>query len=202
MRHSSLVPSLALALIGIISCGGDTTAPLPLTVLGSTISWFEGDEVQLDYTRQFECKMPPSAGSSSGCEMGADAQTSPTNGTSIPVLYVMVPLGFTPAAGTLHCPTVGNCVAHPPTLDMTRVFGAGTVNSPLPAHSNIIIDLDSHSDGPWKVEVIGVKDNNTWDLIAGTKNLAEVRLLQFQDPTEAHITADISTNMFLFFKVH
>ena len=202
MCHSSYVPSLALALIGIISCGGDTTSPLPLTVLGSTISWFDGDEVQLDYTRQFECKMPPSAGSATGCEMGADAQTSPTNGTSVPVLYVMVPLGFTPAAGTLHCPTVGNCVAHPPTLDMTRVFGAGTVNSPLPAHSNIIIDLDSHSDGPWKVEVIGVKDSNTWDIIVGTKNLAEVRLLQFQDPTEIHITADISTNMFLFFKVH
>jgi hypothetical protein len=134
--------------------------------------------------------------------MGAEAQTSPTGGTSIPVLYVMVPLGFTPAASTLHCPNVGNCVAHPSTLDMTRVFGAGTVNSPLPPHSNIIIDLDSHADGPWTVEVIGVKDNNTWDLIAGTKNLAEVRLLQFQDPTETHITADISTNIFLFFRVH
>ena len=85
---------------------------------------------------------------------------------------------------------------------MTRVFGAGTVNSPLPPHSNIIIDLDSHADGPWTVEVIGVKDNSTWDLIAGTKNLSEVRLLQFQDPTETHITADISTNIFLFFRVH
>ena len=202
MRHSSLVASLAIALVGIIGCGNtDTAAPNPI-VLGTTTSWFEGDEVQLDYTRQFECKMPPSAGSASGCEMGAEAQTSPTGGTSIPVLYVMVPLGFTPAASTLHCPNVGNCVAHPSTLDMTRVFGAGTVNSPLPPHSNIIIDLDSHADGPWTVEVIGVKDNDTWDLIAGTKNLAEVRLLQFQDPTEIHITADISTNIFLFFRVH
>ena len=202
MRHSSFVPSLAIAVIGIIGCGKDATAPSSPMVLGSTISWFEGDEVQLDYTKQFECKMPPSAASATGCEMGAEAQTEPTNDTAIPVLYVMVPLGFTAAASTLHCPTVGNCVAHPPTLDMTRVFGAGTANSPLPAHSHIIIDIDSHNDGPWKVEVIGVKDNNTWDLIAGTKNLAEVRLLQFQDPTESRITADISTNIFLFFKVH
>ena len=113
MRHSSLVASLAIAVVGIIGCGStDTTAPNPI-VLGSTTSWFEGDEVQLDYTRQFECKMPPSAGSVSGCEMGAEAQTSPTGGTSIPVLYVMVPLGFTPDPSTLHCPTVGNCVAHP-----------------------------------------------------------------------------------------
>jgi hypothetical protein len=93
VRHSSLVTSLAIAVIGIIGCGKDTTAPSSPTVLGSTISWFEGDEVHLDYTKQFECKMPPSAGSASGCEMGADAQTTPTNGTSIPVLYVMVPPG-------------------------------------------------------------------------------------------------------------
>ncbi len=158
MRHSSLVPSLAIVVVGIIGCGStDTTAPSP-TVLGSTTSWFEGDEVTLDYTKQFECKIPPSAGSASTCEMGAEARTQPTNGTAIPVLYVMVPLGFTAAVGTLHCPTVGNCVAHPATLDMTRVFGAGTASSPLPAHSHIIIDIDNHNDGPWKVEVIGVKD--------------------------------------------
>lgn len=200
MRHSSLVSSLAIAVVGIIGCS-DSTSPSTPTVLGSTTSWFDGDEVQLDYTKQFECKMPPSAGSTSGCEMGEKAQTEPSNDTAIPVLYVMVPLGFTPAASTLHCPNVGNCVAHPSTLDMTRVFGAGTQNSPLPPHSHIIIDIDNHDDGPWEVEVIGVKDQNTWDLIVGTKNLAEVRLLQFQDLNETRITADISTNIFLFFKV-
>ena len=114
----------------------------------------------------------------------------------------MVPLGFMPDASTLHCPDVGNCVAHPPTLDISRVFGAGTANSPLPPHSHIIIDIDNHNDGPWEVEVIGVKDPKTWDLIVATKNLAEVRLLQFQDPDETRITGDISTNIFLFFKVH
>jgi hypothetical protein len=202
MRHSLLGPSLAIAVVGIIGCDHDTTSPSSPTVLGSTTSWFEGDEVQLDYTKQFECKMPPSAGSTSGCEMGAGPQTEPSNDTAIPVLYVMVPLGFTPDASTLHCPNVGNCVAHPSTLDMTRVFGAGTANSPLPPHSHLIIDMDNHNDGPWKVWVIGVKDPNTWDLIVGTMNLAEVRLLQFQDPTETRITADTYTNIILFFKVH
>jgi hypothetical protein len=201
MRQWLLVPSVAIAVVGIIGCGStDTTAPSP-TVLGSTTSWFEGDEVTLDYTKQFECTMPPSAASATGCEMGADAETVPVVGTAIPVLYVMVPLGFTPDPSTLHCPTVGNCVAHPSTLDMTRVFGSGTASSPLPAHSHIIIDMDNHNNDPWKVEVIGVKDQNTWNLIVGTKNLSEVRLLQFQDPNEARITADISTNIFLFFRV-
>ena len=202
MRHWSLVASLAIAVVAIIGCADDTTEPSSTTVLGSTTSWFDGDEVQLDYTKQFECTMPPSAGSTSGCEMGVEAETEPSNESAIPVLYVMVPLGFTPAASTLHCPNVGTCVAHPSTLDMTRVFGAGTANSPLPPHSHIIIDIDNHEDGPWEVEVIGVKDQATWDLIAATKNLAEVRLLQFQDPSETQITADISTNIFLFFKVH
>jgi hypothetical protein len=202
MRHASLVPSLAFAVFGMIGCGStDATTPSGSIVLGSTTSWFEGDDVTLDYTRQFACAMPPSAASPSGCEMGADAQTQPVFGTQIPVLYVMVPLGFTPDPSTLHCPNAGNCVAHPPTVDMTRVFGAGTASSPLPAHSHIIIDMDNHNNDPWKVEVIGVKDPSAWDLIAGTKNLSQVRLLQFQDPTETRITADISTNIFLFFRV-
>jgi hypothetical protein len=206
MRRSLLVSSLLIAAVGFIGCSDDhdddATSPSSPTVLGSTPSWFDGDEVQLDYTRQFECKTPPSAGATSGCEMGDEAQTEPAKDTAIPVLYVMVPLGFRPEADTLHCPDVGNCVAHPPTIDLSRVFGAGTSNSPLPAHSHIIIDIDNHKDGPWEVEVIGVKDPRTWDLIVATKNLGEVRRLQFEDPDEVRITDDVSTNMFLFFKVH
>jgi hypothetical protein len=211
MRQGSRVGSfvLAAAAAAIVSCSNDdTTSPSstpsaspPPTVLGSTPSWFQGDEVTLDYTKQFECKTPPSAASSSGCEMGDEPQTEPQKDTAIPVLYVMTPLGFTPDPGTLHCPEVGNCVAHPPTVDLSRVFGAGTANAPLPAHSHIIIDIDSHKDGPWEVEVIGVKDPATWDRIVATKSLEEVRELQFEDPDEVHITDDISTNLFLFFRV-
>ena len=207
MRHWSWVGSVVLAAVGIVGCSKDsTTSPTPSsspspTVLGSTPAWFEGDEVTLDYTKQFECKSPPSAASSSSCELGDEPQTEPKKDTEIPVLYVMTPLGFTPDPGTLHCPEVGNCVAHPPTIDLSRVFGAGTANAPLPPHSHIIIDIDAHKDGPWEVEVIGVKDKGTWDRIVATRNLSEVRELQFDDPDEERITDDISTNMFLFFKV-
>lgn len=210
MRHGSWVGSLAIALIGVAGCGKDSTtspsssaspSPSPAAVLGSTPSWFDGDEVTLDYTKQFECKSPPSAASASSCEMGDEPQSEPQKDTEIPVLYVMTPLGFRPDEGTLHCPNVGNCVAHPSTIDLSRVFGAGTANAPLPAHSHIIIDMDNHRDGPWEVEVIGVKDPATWDRIAATRNLSEVRELQLDDPDEERITDDISTNLFLFFKV-
>ena len=210
MGHGSKAGLLVLVAVAAAaaSCSKDDSPSSPSTpsspapaVLGSTPSWFEGDEVTLDYTKQFECKSPPSAASSSGCEMGDEPQSEPAKDTDIPVLYVMTPLGFRPDASTLHCPDVGNCVAHPGTIDLSRVFGAGTANAPLPAHSHIIIDIDSHKDGPWEVEVIGVKDPATWDRIAATRNLADVRQLQLNDPDESRITDDISTNLFLFFKV-
>lgn len=196
--------ALIIALVALAACGSDSNnvvAPLPGTVLGSTPGWFNGDVVQFDYTAPFECKNPPSAGSASGCEMGAEPQTMPAANTAIPVLYVISPMGFTPPDSTLHCPTIGNCVAHPHDIDVSRVFGAGTEKNPLPPHSHIIIDAMNHVTTPWLIEVIGVKDLATWNTIVATQNLAEVRLLQLEDPTQRHITDDLETNIFLFFKV-
>jgi hypothetical protein len=204
MRRTLKAGCATLFLVaGITACGSDNTvAPLsPGDILGSTPSWFEGDVVQLDYTHQFECKSPPTAASTSGCEMGEDATISPSAPTAIPVLYVMVPMGFTPPDSTLHCPHVGNCVAHPSDLDLSRVFGPGTEKTPLPPHSHIVIDAMNHMTTPWSMEVIGVKDRATWDNISTTQNLAEVRLLQLNDPGQVHITDDNPTNIFLFFRV-
>jgi hypothetical protein len=200
MRHLFCLPSLAIAMVALASCS-DSTSPSSPKVLGSTPGWFNGDVVQFDYTKQFECKTPPTAGSTSGCELGDTAQMMPSHTTSIPVLYVMVPLGFAPDPSTLHCPIAGNCVAHPKDLDLSRVFGAGTEKAPLAPHSHIIIDLANHNDTPWDLEVIGVKDPGTWATIVATQNLSEVRLLQLADPGENKITSDIPTNVFLFFKV-
>ena len=202
MRQAVSSFSIALAVLCAAGCSDKTNNPSSTTVLGSTPSWFDGDEVQLDYTRQFECKNPPSSAASTACEMGDEPQSDPPKSTAIPVLYVMTPVGFSPDRDTLHCPDTGSCVAHPGTIDISRVFGPGTANAPLPPHSHIIIDIDNHLDGPWEVEVIGVKDQATWNQIAATRNLGFVRQLQFNDPDEVHITDDISTNIFLFFMVH
>ena len=202
MRQGSAVLLLVTAIGGLMGCESSTAPASTPTILGTTPSWFEGDVVQLDYTKQFECTRPPAAGSVSACEMGDTAQTRPTSTLGIPVLYVMVPLGFTPPMSTLHCPTAGNCVAHPADLDVSRVFGAGTEKRPLPPHSHIIIDAMNHATTPWLLEVIGIKDEATWDNIVGTQNLAQVRLLQLGDPNRVHLTEDIPTNVFLFFKVH
>jgi hypothetical protein len=202
MRQGTSIFLLVAAIGGVMGCSSTTAPASTPTILGTTPSWFEGDVVQLDYTKQFECTSPPTAGSVSKCEMGDTAQTRPASTLAIPVLYVMVPLGFTPPMNTLHCPTAGNCVAHPADLDVSRVFGAGTEKRPLPPHSHIIIDAMNHATTPWLLEVIGIKDEATWDNIAGTQNLAQVRLLQLGDPNRLHLTDDIPTNVFLFFKVH
>jgi hypothetical protein len=202
MHKRSVILPLALATLFVACDNSATNSVSPNTnVLGSTPSWFNGDVVQLDYTAQFECKNPPAAGSASGCEMGDEAQTMPAASTAIPVLYVMVPLGFKPPDSTLHCPTAGNCVTHPHDIDVSRVFGPGTEMNPLPPHSHIIIDAMNHVTTPWSLEVIGVKDEATWDNIVATQNLAQVRLLQLSDPDNEHLTDDIPTNIFLFFKV-
>jgi hypothetical protein len=200
MRRLRNLLALAVTIGAAVACK-DSTSPSSPAVLGSTPGWFNGDVVQFDYTQQFECKNPPTAGSASGCELGDEALTEPSHTTDIPVLYVMVPMGFTPDPSTLHCPTVGNCITHPHDLDLSRVFGAGTEKAPLAPHSHIIITLEEHRDVPWKLEVIGVKDVNTWNTIVATQNLSEVRLLQLQDPNETRITSDISSNVFLFFRV-
>ena len=190
------------AAAGLAACSESSNSVAPANaILGSTPAWFNGDVVQLDYTAPFECKNPPTAGSLSGCELGDTAQSQPAATTAIPVLYVMTPLGFRPPDNTLHCPQVGNCVAHPHDIDVSRVFGAGTEKMALPAHSHIIIDAMNHVTTPWALEVIGVKDEATWDRIAATQNLADVRLMQFNDPENIHLTDDIASNVFLFFKV-
>jgi hypothetical protein len=202
MQKNMLVLPLAMAAL-LAACGDDSVSNsvAPNTILGSTPAWFNGDVVQLDYTANFECKNPPSAGSVFGCELGDDAQTMPAATTAIPVLYVMVPMGFTPPDSTLHCPIAGNCVTHPHDIDVSRVFGPGTEKNPLPPHSHIIIDAMNHVTTPWVLEVIGVKDIGTWNNIVATQNLAQVRLLQLQDPENQHLTDDIPTNIFLFFRV-
>ena len=165
-------------------------------VTGTTAGWSAGQTVTFFYSKPFFCQQPPSSGATSACELGADGTVAPRSG-SIPVLYVLVPLGFTPPASTLQC-AAGNCVDHPRTIDLSRVFGAGTENALLPAHSHVIGDEPNASranGGWWDVNVIGVTTLAGWNQIVANKNLATVRALQAANSA----TGDIPTNLDLFF---
>jgi hypothetical protein len=175
------------ALAGHHSAAGDAR--------GTTAGWLDGREVTFTYPKGFFCAEPPASGADSGCALGAEPETFPRRGAGIPVVYVMTPLGFRPDASTLHCPTVGECINHPSTIDVSRIFGAGTENFALPAHSHIV---DVAKGGWWEIEVIGVTDPAIWAEVVAGKSLDRVRELQ---QAGVGITGDIPSNLFLFFNV-
>ncbi len=125
--------------------------------------------------------------------MGADAELVPRPGP-IPTLYVLVPLGFSPDPDTLQCPVAGNCINHPQTIDLSRIFGPSAANVLLPPHSHVV---DESRGGWWKIEVIGVKNVAAWNRIAAAKSLEAVRAEQ----VAGNATPDIGTNLLLFFQV-
>src|SRR5919198_4766831 len=168
---------------------------------GFTAGWFQGQTVQFFYHKPFFCQTPVEDGnpvaSTTGCEVGSDGTVDPRPG-NIPILFVITPLGFRPADATLQCPMVGHCINHPSTIDLSRLFGSGATNAPLPAHSHIVDQVEGNW---WELHVVGVKDPATWDQIVDGKSLATVRALQQADPAGAKITGDILTNVYLFFDV-
>jgi hypothetical protein len=172
----------------------DATATTSGATVGTTEGWFNGKTVTFVYTRPYACDQPPTSGADSGCEVGADAQSAPIGDPDVPELWVVVPLGFTPPQGTLQCPVAGDCIDHPHDIDLSRVFGAGAEDVPLPAHSHVIDDLQG---GWWKTFVVGVTTQAAWDRIVAGKDLATVRELQ----QEGLATGDIPSNLFIFFNV-
>jgi hypothetical protein len=214
LRTFAASTALALTTFAVAACGESATPTQPAAlaaqkapaahahqgaVTGTTGGWENGREVTFFYNRPFECTQPPASGASSGCALGAEATVAPRGGP-IPVVYVMVPLGFRPAESTLQCPEVGNCINHPSTMDLSRVFGPGTENALLPAHSHVIGEENGNknpSAGWWEIEVVGVPSQAAWDRVVAGKSLAAVRTLQ----QEGAVTGDIPTNLFLFFGV-
>ena len=171
--------------------------------VGTTDGWENGKTVTFFYTKNFFCDTTTESAAPSGCEVGEDGSVDPRPG-HIPILFVMTPKGFTPPAGTLQCPIPGNCIDHPSTIDLSRVFGAGAANVLLPPHSHIIdSDLaESQADGGqagwWEIHVIGVTSLDVWNQIVAGKSLATVRALQ---TAGTGITGDIPSNAYLFFSV-
>lgn len=163
---------------------------------GFTDGWYDGRTVDFFYNKDFFCADDSGtlSGADSNCALAVEPERAARPG-NIPVLYVMTPLGFRPDDATLQCPVVGECINHPSTIDVSRVFGAGTENFLLPAHSHIV-DVDQ--GGWWEIEVIGVTEPAVWDQIVAGKDLDTVRQLQ---DAGVGITGDIPTNLFLFFDV-
>src|SRR5215470_12171040 len=91
--------------------------------IGFTEAWFDGQTVQLGYSHDFFCARSPQIRAPSGCEAGDPATTPPPSGPVVSNVYLLIPVGFSPPAATLHCPVPGQCIDHPATIDLSRLVG-------------------------------------------------------------------------------
>jgi len=165
--------------------------------IGFTEAWLNGQTVDLGYSHDFFCQQPPSSGAPSGCETGAASQASPPSGPVVSAFRAVTPVGFTPPASTLQCPVAGQCIDHPSTIDLSRLFGSSASDVALPPHSHILIDDESFQSAWWPLVVVGVKNLGAWNKIVAAKSEAAVQACQ----AAGKCTPDIPTNTFLFFQV-
>jgi hypothetical protein len=159
--------------------------------------WFNGETIQLHYTKWYFCAEPPSSAAPSGCELGADAETAPRPGP-IPTIYAIAAAGgIQPDLSTLACPPGSACLNHPAMLDASRVLGLGASNIPAVPHSHIVTERR----GGWFHTVnIRVRNLAAWNQIADAKSLDKVRDLQ-ADPNVGGaglVSGDTPTNIYFF----
>lgn len=158
--------------------------------------WFNGETVQLYYTKWFFCEEPPVSGADSDCEVGAGAAVAPRPGM-IPTIYAIAAVGgIQPDVSTLACPAGSPCLNHPAMIDVSRVR-PGFSNVPALPHSHI---LGERRGGWFNTVNIRVSDLNVWNQIATARTLEKVRELQ-ADPEiggKGLISQDTPTNIYFF----
>ncbi len=171
---------------------GATTGAV--TELGSTPGWGGGATATVFYTKQFFCDKTP-------CEAGTAGTNAPATKDPVPSVWVLVPLFKDTTGLNFHCPTEGNCVAHPKELDVSKI-GLGNV-IPLPPHSHIVdtkeAGFSAAANTPWKVVVVGVKTRAAWDMLEQGKSIDTLRTVQAMGDTTA--TGDVPSNIVLFFGI-
>lgn len=204
---------LAIALIGLLVAGlaaitgpalaaSHSTSGMNMSSgmarVGTTAGWLRGKTVTFKYSKNFSCKQPPSSkAKNSHCEVGANYTKTPSG--DFDPLYVVVPIGFTPPKSTLQCPTAGHCIDHPHRVDLSRVFGSGTGQAMLPAHSHVVTTAAGHQAEWWDVKVVGVTSEKAWNRIVNGKSYLTIE--KMRQNGNKHVTANIGSNLFLYFAV-
>ena len=165
--------------------------------IGFTDAWFGGQTVQLEYSHRHFCAQPPTSKASSECEAGEAAKTQPPSGPVVSSVYLLIPVGFSAPAATLHCPLDGQCNDHPDTIDLSRLVGKDGKKAVLPAHSIVIEDQEAFQSTWWPVVLVRVKNLDAWNTIAAAKSISAVDECQ----ANGGCFQEDETNAFLFFQV-
>jgi hypothetical protein len=158
--------------------------------------WFDGEDIQLYYTKSFSCP-PITVDPAVPCELGADADDAPRPGPmrTIYAIAAAPPIANLVDPATLACRAGTPCLNHPLMIDLSRIGGSPTAGPA--AHNHI---LTSRGGGWFHTVNIRVFSLAAWNQIAAAKTLDKVRELQ-GDPnvgTPGVISADTPTNIFFF----
>ena len=188
--------SVPVAHLGHGAVPSDTAAADPHEDKGYINGWFNGEDVQLYYTKSFFCD-PLAPGAPVPCELGAPPDTAPRPGP-IPTIYAIAaapPIANLVDPATLACRAGTPCLNHPLMIDLSRI-GGNPAAGPA-AHNHI---LGSRGGGWFHTVNIRVFSLAAWNEIAAAKSLSKVRQLQ-GDPSVGKpgvISADTPTNIFFF----
>jgi len=161
--------------------------------------WFDGDTVELYYTKTFFCAEPPDSAADTHCELGADAEEAPRPGP-IPTLYAIAwtggASGIFPDVSTLACKPGSTCLNHPAMIDISRVRPDVTVGPGLP-HSHIVTTRHA---GWFNTVNVRVSNLDVWNDIAAAKTLDKVREFQAKPALvqSGAISLDTPTNIYFF----
>ena len=155
--------------------------------------WFNGETVQLYYTKSYFCtQLPDSAPDAPPCEIGTDGDVPPRGGP-IPIIYAIAWTGLSqpvqPDPATFACGIGSLCLNHPGMIDASRVGGRISI-PPLP-HSHIVTE---HRAGWHHTVNIRVGNLGAWNQIASAKTLEKVRELQ----AAGLALPDAPTNIYFF----
>jgi hypothetical protein len=152
--------------------------------------WFEGEEVELYYTKSYFCAEPPESAATTGCELGAPAEIEPRPGP-LPLIYAIAAAGIPAPPSTLACLAGTPCLNHPGMIDASRV-GLSPTAGPVP-HSHI---LTERTAGWHRTVNVRVRDLARWNQIAAAKSIDKVR--EFQMDGSGLVSPDTPTNIFFF----
>jgi hypothetical protein len=140
MTPASLTTSVQLVHVAHHGATGSLVSHGMAADKGYIDGWFNGETVQLHYTKAFFCDQPPSSGATTECEIGAAPQVAPRPGP-IPTIYAIAAVGgIQPDPSTLACLPGSPCLNHPAMIDVSRLRGPGFENSPGLPHSHILAE--------------------------------------------------------------
>ena len=184
-----------------------------MSMPGMTGAYFMGGTATEVYTKNFYCDKTVPSQAKSGCEQGAGAEVPPP-GHYDPE-YAIVPIGFVPSdAMTMNCKPNQKCVAHPATIDMTRVVNTLALvkktnkdallpmlgNAMVPPHNHYLTTTFGGKPEWWNVVIIGCTSPTTYNAILAHKSFAYIqKLMAAGDPA---LLKPTKTNLFLYFAVH